>query len=80
MLHSCENCEDASATMLHQAALKLKEFFSTKIPFRDELESDDSKLTRFPFDSLWFSNLWGKEQLVIQMPDDFSVKNNRAPC
>ena len=31
------------------AALKLKTFFSIKIPIWDELESDDYKLPRFPF-------------------------------
>ena len=31
------------------AAPKLKNFFSIKIPIWDELESDDYKLTRFPF-------------------------------
>ena len=66
--------------MLHHAALRLKKFTLTKIPFQDDPESDDNKLTRFPFDSLCFSNLWGKEQLVIQMPDDFSAKNNRGTC
>ena len=66
--------------MLHHAALKLKKFFSIKLPFWAKLESDDHELTRFPFDSLCFSNLWWKEQLVVKMPDDFSAKNNRASC
>ena len=30
-------------------------------------------------DSLCLCNLWGKEQLAVKLPDDFSVKNPRAP-
>ena len=58
------------------AAPKLKNFFSIKIPIWDELESDDYKLTRFGRpdnrdDSFCLCNLWEKEQLAVKLPDDF---------
>ena len=65
------------------AALKLKKFLSIKIPIWDLFESDDYKLTRFPFDrldddSLCLYNLWGKEQLAVKPPNNFSATNHRA--
>ena len=48
---------------------KLASFPLLKSPIWDKLESDDYKLTRFPFDrldddSLCLCKLWGKEQLA----------------
>ena len=62
------------------AAPKLKNFFSIKIPIWDELESDDYKLTRFPFGladpttatiAFAFAISEKKEQLAVKLPDDF---------
>lgn len=69
--------------VLRLAALKPKKFFSIKIHIRDELESEDYKLTRFPFarfDDMIASvcNLRWKEQLAVKLADDFSAKGRRA--
>ena len=63
--------------VIWHAAPKLKKFFSTKIPIWGKLESDDYKLTRFPFDwldddNLCLCNLLGKEQLGVKLPDTSS--------
>ena len=50
-----------------------------KISLWDSLESDYHKLSRFLFnrlydDSLCLCTLWGKEQLAVKLPDDFSAR------
>ena len=59
-------------------ALKL-----TFISIWDKVDSDDYRLTCFPFDrpdsdSLCLCNLYGKEQLAVKLSDDFSAKNHCA--
>ena len=77
--HQCQLFASERNRSWSNAALKLKKFFSAKIPILDKLKSDEFKLTLFPFDrlddnSLCLCNLWGKEQLPVELPNDFSAK------
>ena len=77
--HQCQLFASERNRSWSNAALKLKKFFSAKIPILDKLKSDEFKLTLFPFDrldddSFCLCNLWGKEQLPVELPNDFSAK------
>ena len=65
------------------AALKLKTFFFIKNPLEINLNQITIKslvfrLTGSTTIASAFCTLWGKEQLAVKLPDDFSAKNHRA--
>ena len=59
------------------AALILTKFSLLKSIFEVNLHQINSLVFR-PTASLSLCNLWGKEQLVVKLPDDFSAQNHWA--
>ena len=62
--------------------LKLNKFSPLKSLFGVNLNQINSLVFRLTGStttaSLSFCNLWGKEQLAVKLPDDFSAQNHRA--